>query len=113
MTRPNRLRRYADIMSVRRRGYRIETSHVVMFVAPGATKVPRSVVTVARRFGSAVKRNRLRRRLTELLRIEFPDIERPVDIVVFPRASAVDASFKRLRGSIREGLSQADLGVRM
>ena len=86
---------------------------MVMLVAPGGTGVPRSVVTVARRFGSAVIRNRLRRRLMELLRIELPDLEHSVDIVVFPRASAVDASFKRLRVSIREGLSQVDLGVRM
>ena len=113
MTRPNRLRRYADIVRVRRRGSRIETAHVVMLVVPGGGGASRSVVSVARKFGSAVKRNRLRRQLTELLRIELQYFERSVDIVVFPRLSAVDASFTQLRGSIKEALRQMDVGARV
>ena len=98
---------------MRRRGLRIETAHVVMLVAPGGGGLSRSVVSVARKFGSAVKRNRLRRQLTELLRIELPYFERSVDIVVFPRLSAVDASFMQLRGSIKEALRQMDVGARV
>ena len=113
MTRRTRLRRYADILRVRRRGSRIETAHVVMLVAPGGSGVSRSVVSVARKFGSAVKRNRLRRQLTELLRIELPYLELSVDIVVFPRFSAVDASFMQLRGSIKEALRQMGSGARV
>ena len=113
MTRRTRLRRYADILRVRRRGSRIETAHVVMLVAPGGSGVSRSVVSVARRFGSAVKRNRLRRQLTELLRIELPYLQRSVDIVVFPRLSAVDASFPQLRGSIKDAFRQMDVGTRV
>jgi hypothetical protein len=36
-----------------------------------------------------------------------------VDIVVFPRLSAVDASFMQLRGSIKEALRQMDVGARV
>ena len=53
---------------------------------------PRVGFTVPRAFGKAVKRNRARRRIRELLRLRLPEIDGRWDIVINPRRPVLDAS---------------------
>ena len=54
---------------------------------------PRLGFTLPRAFGKAVKRNRAKRRIRELLRVRLPDIQNRWDIVINPRRTALDASY--------------------
>ena len=66
--------------------------------APG--EGPRLGFTVPRAFGKAVKRNRAKRRIRELLRLRLPEIGCRWDIVVNPRRSALDASQEELQREV-------------
>ena len=66
--------------------------------APG--EGPRLGFTLPRAFGKAVKRNRARRRIRELLRLRLPEIGCRWDIVINPRRSALNASPEELRREV-------------
>jgi ribonuclease P protein component len=61
---------------------------------------PRLGFTVPRAFGKAVKRNRARRRIRELLRLQLPEIGCRWDIVINPRRSALNASQEELEREV-------------
>ena len=107
MNRRNRLRRTRDIARVRSRGAKVVTRPLVLFVAPGACDAPRVAVPVSRRFGSAVRRNRLRRRVREALRRQLAGLPNALDIVALPRQRAVRAASDELAGAVRWGLRQS------
>lgn len=107
MNRRNRLRRARDIARVRSRGAKAVTASLVLFVTPGAGDAPRVAVPVSKRFGSAVRRNRLRRRVREALRCQLSQLTATLDIVALPRQRAVDAAPDELTAAVRRGLRQS------
>jgi len=57
--------------------------------------------TVSRKFGCAVQRNRIRRRLREAVRRSFPQLlPFAVDAVALPRAGVQTAAFAELLGDV-------------
>ena len=113
MNRRNRLRRAADIARVRSRGAKVVTRPLVFFMAPGQSEAPRVAVPVSRRFGSAVRRNRLRRRIREALRCQLQDLPAALDIVALPRQRAALAAPEELAAAVARGFrkSQARLAA--
>ena len=57
---------------------------------------PRLGFTVPRAFGNAVLRNRVKRRMREVLRIRFQEIAPQWDIVINPRRAALKATPEEL-----------------
>ncbi|MGH7483814.1 MAG: ribonuclease P protein component [Longimicrobiales bacterium] len=91
------------IRSLLRRGRRSKTGHLDVFDSGSPAVFSRIGLVVARHRRSAVERNRLKRRLREILRREIlPKLERdvevgPRDVLVRARAEAYEASFEELR----------------
>lgn len=71
---------------------------------------PRVAVVVPRHGRTIVDRNRLARRLREVLRRDWlpgaVEAGRPVDLVVRARPEAHEAAFRSLRASLLEGLDE-------
>jgi ribonuclease P protein component len=74
---------------------------VVRFVA-NARDHDRYGISTGRRLGGAVRRNRVRRRVREILRHSPNGTGHGWDILIVARAPAVDASFDELRASLVE-----------
>jgi ribonuclease P protein component len=69
-----------------------------LFVAIGlaAEENPsRVAIKVSRKVGTAVVRNRIRRQVKEIMKILFPALGKPCDLVVIARQGAVQARFGR------------------
>lgn len=68
-------------------------------------------LVVSRRFGGAVARNRVRRRLREALRAERGRLRGGADVVVVPRRAAAAASYADLRGAAGVALDRVGMGL--
>jgi ribonuclease P protein component len=99
----------ADFQRVYDGGRSWVSREVIVRALPSGLDATRCGFTVGRRIGKAVVRNRIKRRLREILR-HFP---LPVgwDIIVIARAPAARTDFHNLKSTVRDLLSKAGLLV--
>lgn len=72
---------------------------VIRFV-PNGRDHDRFGISTGRRLGGAVQRNRLRRRLREIVRRSLDDNGRGWDILIVVRPPAMDATYDELRSTL-------------
>lgn len=71
-------------------------SHLVLYARPNRTKKNRVGITASKKLGKAVVRNRVRRRLREVYRLNEEKFQPGWDIVVVARSRCITASFEKL-----------------
>lgn len=73
--------------------------YLVMYARKNHLGINRVGITVSKKIGHAVVRNRTRRRLREVYRLNEARFQRGWDIVVVARTRAVEAPFPKLTAS--------------
>ncbi|MBI4446022.1 MAG: ribonuclease P protein component [Acidobacteria bacterium] len=94
--RQERLQNRRDFLEIYERGDRIHTPHFVLYVLENRLSHHRLGVTVSRKLGKPVRRNRIKRRLREIFRMQKDVLAVPCDLVVNAKRSAGTASFEEL-----------------
>ena len=97
--RDRRLRRHAEFAREQREGRRVGTPHFTLLVAaqPPPPRASRLGVVVARKIGSAVRRNRVKRLCRECFRT-WPDLlPKGVDLIVIAREGAQELRLSQVR----------------
>ena len=74
----------------------VANSFVVLYARKNGTNTNRVGITVSKKLGHAVVRNRVRRRLRDVYRLNEDKFQPGWDIVVVARSKAVTAEFARL-----------------
>jgi len=96
-----RLLRHADFERVYKRGRRHFAAHMTVFyLLREQGEGLRIGFTVGRVLGGAVERNRMKRRLRESVRLHWPGVPVPVDVVVNPKKSVLKVDFVELEKEI-------------
>ena len=108
MKRDQRLRSPADFRRVRelaRRG----SAHplLVLYAVPNDVGRTRVGITVSGRVGSAVVRNRVRRRLRAALDERFPQLPAGADVVLVARTSSAQATYAELCAALDSVIHRA------
>ena len=70
--------------------------HLVLYARPNRLNINRVGITVSKKLGHAVVRNRVRRRLREIYRLNEAKFQPGWDIVVVARTKAVHTDFEKL-----------------
>jgi ribonuclease P protein component len=96
-----RLLRHADFERVYKQGRRHFAAHMTVFyLLRERGEGLRVGFTVGRVLGGAVERNRIKRRLRESVRLRWPGVRIPVDVVVNPKKSVLKLEFAELGSEI-------------
>ena len=104
-----RLRRRSDITAVYRRGRAWSNDVVVIRALPNERENNRYAFAVSRKVGSAVVRNRVRRRLREAVRA-LP-FAAGADVVLIARPVAARLPFSNILAAVRDCARRAKLLV--
>ena len=96
LPRECRIVRTAEYDVVYREGKRRSSREFTLFVRPNGLQRSRFGWSIKKALGSAVQRNRIRRRLREILRLHRQEISPGWDIVIHPRSSAATADFSEI-----------------
>ncbi|HKN47231.1 MAG TPA: ribonuclease P protein component [Candidatus Polarisedimenticolia bacterium] len=91
----DRIRKRSEYQTIYDRGRRIPSAHFVLFVMRNSAGRPRLGITVTRRVGGAVQRNRAKRLVREVFRRHKSELM-DVDIVVNGRSGLPLADYHRL-----------------
>ena len=94
--RDMRLVRRGDFDVVYRTGKRLSSSHFVVFVRTNELPRSRFGFSIKKALGGAVVRNRIRRRLREMVRRRRQEIAAGWDIVIHPKSAVATADFGTL-----------------
>ncbi|MSQ33773.1 MAG: ribonuclease P protein component [Dehalococcoidia bacterium] len=107
LTVRDRLTRRRDFEKIQSQGKRWSHSYLVLRALPNGTPSSRFGFAISKQVGTAVVRNRLRRRLRELMRQE--PLRSGWDLLVVARPAAAAASFSEVQRAFVQLLSQARL----
>jgi len=105
-TPADRLHHSAEFRYLQRHGARAEVGHFVVYAGrfPGDEN-SRLGVTVSRRVGGAVIRNRLKRRVRETYRLTLRTMLSPgIALVVIARGGAAELTFEAIGGELKAGI---------
>lgn len=95
-----------EIRAIFQRGKRSRTAHLDVFDSASPVAHPRVGIIVPKHRRNSVDRNKLKRRLREVLRTEvlpaLTDREAAVDLLVRARKEAYGASFEQLHDELAE-----------
>jgi ribonuclease P protein component len=104
--REARLVRKGDFDRVYQAGKRFSSSHFTVFVRRNELALNRFGFSIKKALGGAVVRNRIRRRLREMVRCHRQEISPGWDIVIHPKSSVAKAPFAALATDLVRLLKQ-------
>jgi ribonuclease P protein component len=106
----NRITQAREIRVLFRRGTRKKTSHLDVFFLSSSEKASRVGIVVPKHHRTAVERNRLKRRLREIGRLELlPRLREGgllLDVLIRARREAYQASYRQLKRGLLEVMDE-------
>jgi ribonuclease P protein component len=90
----------ADFDAVYREGRKRTSREFAVFLRANGLELSRFGWSIKKALGTAVRRNRIRRRLREIIRLHRSEIATGWDVVIHPRASAATADFAALANEL-------------
>ncbi|WP_409343676.1 ribonuclease P protein component [Paenibacillus sp. MBLB4367] len=110
MHREYRLAKREDFNHVYRRGKSVANQQFVLYaMAQPKQEHFRLGVSVSKKIGNAVVRNRLRRMMKEIIRLHIPEISGGFDFIIIARKPAADLEYAQMEKSILHVLKRANL----
>jgi ribonuclease P protein component len=105
----SRLRKHADYQRVYANGRKHRSPSMSWFLAPQSEEsVPRVGFTVGKVLGEAHERNRIKRRLREVLRRHVSQLPAGCDLILHPHRTVLTLEFTKLDAEIVRILQQAN-----
>jgi ribonuclease P protein component len=92
----NTLKKNSDFRRLYAKGKSAATPYLVVYCRKNRLERNRAGYTVSTKLGHAVVRNRVRRRLREIVRLNRAAVKPGYDLVLVARSRAVDAEYRKL-----------------
>ncbi|GIP40646.1 ribonuclease P protein component [Paenibacillus sp. J31TS4] len=110
MHKENRLAKREDFQKVYRRGKSFANHQFVVYRLEQREPAPlRLGVSVSKKVGNAVVRNRLRRTVKEIVRLNLDRLEANVDVIVIARKPVAEMEYAGIQSSLLHVLKRAGL----
>ncbi len=103
------LKKNSDFRRLYAKGKSAVNSYLVLYARPNRLGENRLGYTVSAKLGGAVVRNRVRRRLREIVRLNAAGTKQGYDLVVVARTRAVGAPYRKLESAYLRACSDLDL----
>ena len=100
MEKDLRLRKNIDFQAVFKKGTSSWNRQFTLIIKKNNLSKSRIGFTITKKYGTAVERNKLKRRLREIIRNNKQILFKGYDIVLIPKASTKDMSYQELESSV-------------
>ena len=109
MKRKYRLRRNSDFQQVRRLGKSYASPIMVLAFLQNELGYNRFGFVVSKRLGKAFRRNKIKRRMRESVRLRIQEIKPGFDLILIARKHIEQATYSEISRSLEGLLKKADL----
>ncbi len=103
------LKQIGDFRRVYTRGKSAASPRAVVYCRKNRLGRNRTGFTVSKKLGNAVTRNRVRRRLREIMRLNQSRLQQGFDLIVVARSRAVNTEYSRLEADVLRCCEQLHL----
>ena len=104
---PAKLKKRNQFVEITNKGRKIVSSGLILQFKENALGINRIGFTVTKKVGNAVTRNRVRRRLREVVRLGLPAFDKTgYDFVIIGRMETIRRPFKDLQADFAKLISQ-------
>lgn len=103
------LKKNSDFHRLYSRGKSAVTPYMVVYCRRSRNELNRVGYTVSAKLGNAVARNRVRRRLREIYRLNLPSLKVGYDIVIVARSRCVRGDYHRMEAAFLSACAQLGL----
>lgn len=104
------LKKNSDFRRLYSKGKSAVNPYVVVYCRRNREKTNRLGYTVSVKLGHAVVRNRVRRRLREIYRLNAPQLKQGYDIVIVARGRCVGAEYAKIEKAFLSACKELGLG---
>lgn len=109
LKRINRLKKRYQFNYVYKSGEHFSGEHMVLYTASSKTKNIKVGLAVTKKVGHAVVRNKVRRRLREIIQKQLPNLKQNYNIIIVARENITSASFDELSLEFNKLIKKANL----
>lgn len=109
LKRENRLKKRYQFNYVYKAGEHFSGEFMVLYTASSKTKNIKVGLAVTKKVGHAVVRNKIRRRLREIIKKQLPNLKQNYNIIVVARDNISKASFVELENEFIKLTKKANL----
>lgn len=109
MEKKYRLRKRREFNYTYKKGKSLANQCLVLVYRKNGQNLTRVGFSISKRYGNAVERNKIKRRLKEIYRKKLEDIRPGYDLIFIVRIGARGASFTRLENQMDNLLKRAGL----
>lgn len=106
MNKDYRLRNNQDFKAVYKKPFAFYNRDFTILVRNNDKKYPRFGFSISKKVGKAVIRNKLKRRLREIVRLNYTNIN-CVDVIVIPKNQTKDFTYTKLELSFKDCFKKA------
>ena len=104
------LKKDSDFRKVYKHGKSIANRYLVMYILKNKSDSSRVGISISKKVGKAITRNRIRRLIKEVYRLDIDSrVKEGYDIVFIARMPSKDATFKDIEKSINNLAKKADI----
>ena len=107
LSKLNRLRKNKEFRKVFEEGFFASNSILTIHLVPNVSMRRRVGFTAGKKLGSAVIRNRCKRRLRECYRLYQQDVPPGMDMVIVARKTLINATWLRLKTAFAEAVQRS------
>jgi ribonuclease P protein component len=109
LRRRYRLRLSSDLQQVQQDGRSLRHPLIILLVKANQSDISRFAFVAGRRIGNAVKRNRSKRLMREVVRHHFDEIEAGWDMMLIARSPITAVSYHEIETAVLQLLGRANL----
>lgn len=106
------LRKDSDFRKVYKHGKSFANKYLVMYILENKSEESRLGISVSKKVGKAITRNRVRRLIREVYRLNVDDkVKAGYDIVFIARIASKDATHKDIEKSVNYLVKKSDMFI--
>ena len=100
MEKKYRIRKNMEFKNIYKVGKNYWNRNLILYVKKNGLDETRVGYTITKKIGNAVIRNKIRRRMKEIYRLNFHNVKEGYDLVFIAKRSINDISYKELESSV-------------
>lgn len=101
MNKENRLRKNMEFKKVYKTGKNYWNRNLILYIRKNGKENTRIGVSITKKIGNAVVRNKLKRRIKSVNQDYITSIKLGYDLVIIPKKNAVGLTFKDLESAVK------------